>query len=99
MHRHRPLSVSAHASLKSFTDPLFFSNLVAGGDVDHIEREIGQLGAESRNEIVAAAFHKYDVEIIDARGQTGDRFEIARRVLANRGVRAAGYSSELLIRA
>ena len=34
--------------------PALARDLVAGGDVDHVERQVGQLGAEGRGEVVAA---------------------------------------------
>jgi len=38
--------------------PALAWNLVARGNVDHIDRQVDQLRAESRREIVAAGFNK-----------------------------------------
>ncbi len=40
--------------------PALARDLVAGGDVDHVEREIGEFGAECRGEVVAAALYEND---------------------------------------
>ena len=69
--------------------PALARNLVAGRDVDHIEREIGELGAEGRGEIVAAALDENEIEIGKAAVHLGDRGEIDRGVLADRRMRAA----------
>ena len=64
-------------------------DLVAGGDVDHVDREVGEFGRERRGEIVAAGFDQHQVEIGKFRAHVGNRCEIHRGVLADRGVRAA----------
>ena len=38
-------------------------DLVAGGDVDHVERQVGELGAEGRGEVVAAGLDQDQVEV------------------------------------
>ena len=79
--------------------PALARDLVAGGDVDHVEREIGQLGRERRGEVVAAAFDEHDVEIAEARREPVDRFEVDRGVLADRRVRtAAGLDADDAVR-
>ena len=69
--------------------PALARDLVARRDVDHVEREVGQLGAERRGEVVAAALDEHDVEVAEALREPLDRLEVDRRVLADRGVRAA----------
>ncbi len=41
-----------------YSRPAFARYLIACGDVDHIDRQVDQLRAESRREIVAAGFNK-----------------------------------------
>ena len=69
--------------------PPLDGNLVAGGDVDDVDREIGKLGRKRRGQIVAAGFDQHQIEIGKFRAHLGDRGEIDRGVLANGGVRAA----------
>ena len=69
--------------------PPFDGNLVAGGDVDDVDREIGKLGRERRGEIVAAGFDQHQIERREFLPHVGDGREIGRGVLADRGVRAA----------
>ena len=64
-------------------------NLVAGRDVDHVEREVGKLRAERRGQVVAAALDDDEVEIAEAPREPVDRLEVDRGVLADRRVRAA----------
>src|SRR6266576_4392066 len=74
-------------------------DLVAGGDVDHVDREIGEFGRECSCEIVAAGFDQHQIEIGKFRAHVGDRGEIHRGVLADRGMRtAAGLNSGDAIR-
>ena len=67
----------------------FARDLVAGGDVDHVERQIGQFGAERGGEVVAARFDENDVEVGERAVEARHRLEVDRGVLADRGVRAA----------
>ena len=65
-------------------------DLVAAGDVDHVERQVGQLGAEGGGQVVAAALDDDEVERRGSvRDSAVDGVEVDRRVLADRGVRAA----------
>ena len=64
-------------------------DLLAAGDVDHVEREVRQLGAEGRGEVVAARLDEDHVEVGEALLHALDRLEVDRRVLADRGVRAS----------
>ncbi len=64
-------------------------DLVARRDVDHVNREIGQFGRESSGEIVAAGFDQHQIETWKFRPHIGDRGEVHRGVLADRGMRAA----------
>ena len=64
-------------------------DLVAAGDVDHVEREVGELGRKGRGEVVAAALDEDDVQVGKARRHACDRLEVDRCVLADRRVRAA----------
>ena len=69
-------------------------------DVDHVEREVGQLRAEGRGEIVAAGFDEDEVEAREAPAHLVDRREVDRGVLADRGVRAAaGLDADDALRA
>ena len=69
--------------------PALARDLVAGGDVDHVDREIRQLRAEGGGQVVAAALDQDQVERGEAARQVGDAGEVDRGVLADRGVRAA----------
>src|SRR5882672_10299970 len=64
-------------------------DLVTGGDVDHVEGEVGQLRAESRSEVVASRFDEDDLEVAEGAVQPRYGLEVDRGVLADRGVRAA----------
>ena len=52
-------------------------------------REVGQLGAERGAEVVAAALDDHQLELREALDQAVDGGQVDRRVLADRGVRAA----------
>ena len=79
--------------------PAFRGNLVAGGDVDHVDGEIGQFRREGRGQIVAAGFDQNQVEIGKFRPHVGDRGEIHRRIFADRGVRTtSGFDADDAIR-
>ena len=69
--------------------PALRRNLVAGRDVDDIDREIGKLRRECRGQIVAAGFDQHQIEIGKFLSHVGDRGEIDRGILADRGVRTA----------
>ena len=62
---------------------------LAAGDVDDVDRQIGELGREGRGEIVAAGFDQNKVERGKAPAHVVDRREVDRGVLADRGVRTA----------
>jgi len=64
-------------------------NLVAGGDVDHVDRQVRKLGREGRGQIVAAGLDQHEIERGEFLPHVGDRGEIDRGVLADRGVRTA----------
>ena len=64
-------------------------DLVAGRDVDDVDRQIGQFGREGRRQIVAARFDQHDVDSRKQPGQLGDRREVDRSVLADCGMRTA----------
>ena len=68
------------------TRPTFARNLVACRDVDDINCEVGQLGAEGGGQIVTAAFDEDDIEPRKFCVEVVDRREIHRRVFANRRV-------------
>ena len=69
--------------------PALGRDLVAGGDVDDVDGEIGELRRKGRGEIVAAGFDQHQIEIGKLGAHLGDGGEIDRGVLADRGVRAA----------
>src|SRR4051794_23634788 len=64
-------------------------DLVPGGDVDHVNREVGQFGAEGGGEVVAPALDQDQVQIREAPSHLRDAGEIDAGVLADRGVRTA----------
>ena len=69
--------------------PALARDLLALADRDDIERQVGEVGREGGGEIVAAGFDEDDVEIGDGAVHLGDRLQVDRGVLADRGVRAA----------
>ena len=69
--------------------PPLRGNLVAGGDVDDVDRQVGELRRKRRGEIVAAGFDQHQIEIGKFLSHVGDRGEIDRGILADRGVRTA----------
>ena len=52
-------------------------------------RQVGQLGAERRGQVVAAALDDHEVQLGELARQAVDGVEVDRRVLADRRVRAA----------
>lgn len=64
-------------------------DLLAGGDVDDVDGEVAQLGAEGGCQVVAAAFDEDDVGIGVLREHAVDGLEVDGAVLADGGVRAA----------
>ena len=64
-------------------------DLLAGGHVDHVDREVGELGAEGRGEVVAAALDQAELAGREEAAHARDGGEVDRGVLADRGVRAA----------
>ena len=69
--------------------PPLDGNLVAGGDVDDVEREIGELGRERRRQIVAAGLDQNEIERGKFLSHLRDGGKVDRGVLADRGVRTA----------
>src|SRR5215469_12017058 len=64
-------------------------DLVTGGDIDDIDRQICQLGREGRGEVVAARLDQDQIELREQPVHLGDGGEINRGVLADRGMRTA----------
>src|SRR5260370_155814 len=67
----------------------FGRNLVAGGDVDDIKRQVRKLRRKCRRQVVAAGFDQNEIERRKFLLHLCDRGEIDRGVLADRGVRTA----------
>src|SRR5262249_58111535 len=61
----------------------------ACGQVDQVEGRVHQLGTERGGKVAAAALHEQQLEGGEPLDQLVDGFQIDRRVLADRGVRAA----------
>ena len=73
----------------------FCRNFVAAGNVDHVDRRVGEIGAEGRSKVVPAAFDDQQAQVRETRLEFPHRFEIHRGVFADRGVRAAaGFDGE-----
>ena len=64
-------------------------DLVAGGDVDDVDGDVGEFRAKGRRQVVAAGFHEDDSRPGKRALISADRREIDRGVLADRGMRAA----------
>jgi hypothetical protein len=54
----------------------FRRNLVAGGNVDDVDGEVGEFGREGRGEIVSPGFDKHEVEIRELRAHLSHGREI-----------------------
>ena len=67
--------------------PALARDLVAAGDVDDVDREVGELAAVLRGEVVAAALDEEELGLVAH--ELLERVEVRRDVLADRGVRAA----------
>src|SRR5215470_17116964 len=65
----------------------FARDLVTGGDIDDIDRQIGEFGREGRGKVVAARLDQYQIETRKHAVHLGDGGEIDRGVLADRGMR------------
>ena len=50
--------------------PALARDLVAGGDVDDVDRQVGELGREGRREIVAARFDQHEIEPRETAGSS-----------------------------
>ena len=61
-------------------------NLVAARHVDHVDREVGELAAELRREVVAAAFDEQELRV-EARISCPQRVEVLADVVADGRVR------------
>jgi hypothetical protein len=71
------------------TGPAFAWDLVARRDIDDVDRQIGQLRAEGRGQVVTPRFDEDDIEIGKTPAHLGDGGKIGRGILADRRVRAA----------
>src|SRR5271170_7594017 len=69
--------------------PALARNLVAFGDVDHVDSRVPHLGAESRRKIVPATLDDHDSQIGEAPRQLVQRLEIHRGIFADRGMRTS----------
>src|SRR5215204_566017 len=64
-------------------------DLLAAGDVDDVDRQVGELWREGRGEVVAAGLDENEIELRETPRHRVDRREVDRAVLADGGVRAA----------
>ncbi len=64
-------------------------DLLAGRDIDHVDREIRELGAEGRGQVVAAGLDQQQLEAGKAPPHLADGGEVDRGVLADRRMGAA----------
>ena len=69
--------------------PALAGDLLSGGDVDHVDRHVGEFRREGGREVVAPRFHQHEVEPREPRVELRDGVEVDRGVLADRRVRAA----------
>ena len=68
--------------------PVLARDLVAGGDVDHVDEEVDQRRREGERQIIAAAFDQHDVAVGKASLHVLDRCEVHARIFAHRRMRA-----------
>jgi hypothetical protein len=59
----RSVLLMTNRSLLVMPGPAFARDLLAGGDIDHVDREVRQLGAEGRGQVVAARLDEHDVGV------------------------------------
>src|SRR5690606_28467152 len=64
-------------------------DLVAGRDVDDVDGDVRKFRAEGGGQVVAAAFDQDQVEVGEGAVELVHRRQVHRRILADRGVRAA----------
>ena len=64
-------------------------HLVAPGDVDDVDADVDELGAERGGEIVATGFEKHDLDVGKPGAHLVERLVVDRRILADGRVRAA----------
>src|ERR1700759_1185367 len=62
----RSILLITRRSERVMAGPALGRDLVAGGDVDHVDGEVGELGREGGGEVVAAGFDQDEVEIGEA---------------------------------
>ena len=67
----------------------FAGDFFAGGDVNDVDGEVGEFGAESGGEVVPAAFNEHHVGIGKFFKHAVDGFQVDGSVFANGGVRTA----------
>ena len=73
----------------------FAGDFVAGGDVDDVEGEVRQFGAEGGGEVVTAGFHQYQFQVGVSVLQVVDGREVHAGIFADGGVgAAAGFHAE-----
>jgi len=73
----------------------FAGDFVAGGDVDHVEGEVGQFRAEGGGKVVAAGFHQHQFQVRVAALQVVDGRQVHGGVFTDCRVRAAaGFHAE-----
>ena len=68
--------------------PVLARDLVAGGDVDHIDEIVDQRRRKGERQIIAAAFDQHDIAIRKAPLHVLDRREVHAWILAHRSMRA-----------
>ena len=76
-------------SLRVIPGPALARDVVAARHVDHEDLHVGERRAEDRGQVVAAALDQDEVERALGTLELGDRLEVRRDVVADRGVRAA----------
>src|SRR5690606_5674247 len=69
--------------------PALSGNLVAGRNVDDVERQVGELRAEGRGQIVAAGLDEAELRLWKPRNHPIDSRQVDRGILPDRRVRAA----------
>ncbi len=67
----------------------FAGDFLAGSDVDHADRQVGQLGAEGGGQVVAATLDEHDVGVGELAQHAVDGLQVDGAVLPDGGVWAA----------
>ena len=76
------MNLAAVADMRAKFPDLDLVLIESGGDVDHIDSQIGELRGEGRSEVVATRLDQDQVEVREQPVHLGDRGKVDRSILA-----------------